>query len=277
MPVILKITWLQWPRIAAIEWIKVPAARMGCAVQSKNIPLHEVMKTHQRSNTMNDLNLPKRHPGNTNLTIWYEPTYRGLLLMVEKSPFFKEYLEDLWRTTQWALGCYSRVFAARVDLTFPDGYDMPDDFVHNVAMSRFVESFEGHIQADQDRSRCEGKRVHSTDLHYFWVREVGGNGRPHYHFAFLLNKDAYHTLGRFETERVNLFHRLQWAWASALRLDVSEIKGQVNVPDNPEFFLTRAFGDPGVAAFFHRVSYFCKTATKDFPGRTRGRGSSQRR
>ena len=44
MPVILKITWLQWPRIAAIEWIKVSAVRMGCAVQSKNIPLHEVMK-----------------------------------------------------------------------------------------------------------------------------------------------------------------------------------------------------------------------------------------
>lgn len=224
---------------------------------------------------MTNLNRPKRHPENSNLFIWYEPTYRGSPLMVDKGPFFTEYLEDLWRTTQWALGCYPRVFAARVDLRFPDDYDMPGDFVHNVAMSRFVESFEKLIRDDQSNSRREGKRVHPTDLHYFWVREVGERGRPHYHFAFLLNKDAYHTLGRFETERMNLFHRLQWAWASALRLDVSEVKGQVHVPDNAEFILSRAIGDPGVAAFFHRVSYFCKTATKDFPGRTRGRGSSR--
>nr|WP_192938778.1 inovirus-type Gp2 protein [Pseudomonas aeruginosa] len=144
---------------------------------------------------MTDLNLPKRHPDNSNLSIWYEPTYRGLPLMAEKGPFFSEFLEDLWLTAEAALARHPRVFAARVDLRFPDGYGMPDDFVHNTAMSRFVDSFKEQIIADQGKSRREGKRVHPTDLFYFWVREVSNTGKSHYHFAFLLNEDSYHKLG----------------------------------------------------------------------------------
>lgn len=225
---------------------------------------------------MTNLALPKRHPENSNLSIWYEPYYRDLHLMVKKGPFITEYLEDLWRTTQRALECYPRVFAARIDLKFPRNYGFPEDFVHNAVISRFVASFEAQIEADQDRSRREGKRVHPTELLYFWVREVSNTGRPHYHFAFLLNEDAYHTLGRLDTERMNLFHRLQWAWLRALDLEPHEVSGLVNIPDNAEFSLRRTIDDPGVAAFFYRTSYFCKVATKVFMGRTRNRGCSRR-
>ncbi|MCO2142483.1 inovirus Gp2 family protein [Pseudomonas aeruginosa] len=235
------------------------------------------MKTHQWSNTMTDLNLPKRHPDNSNLSIWYEPTYRGLPLMAEKGPFFSEFLEDLWLTAEAALARHPRVFAARVDLRFPDGYGMPDDFVHNTAMSRFVDSFKEQIIADQGKSRREGKRVHPTDLFYFWVREVSNTGKPHYHFAFLLNEDSYHKLGNLEPQESNTFNRLQRAWARALWIDESAVKGLVNVPRNAEFSLRRGVGDPGFAAFFYRVSYFCKTATKVFIGQTRNRGCSRRR
>jgi len=225
---------------------------------------------------MTNLNFPKRHPENSNLSIWYEPYYRGLELMVEKGPFFTEFLEDLWQTTHRALAYYPRVFAARVDLRFPDGYDMSDAFAHNAVMSRFVASFEAQIKADQDKSRREGKRVHPTELFYFWVREVGTAGRPHYHFAFLLNEDAYFKLGNLITKESNIFGRLQRGWASALGLRPHQVGGLVHVPDNAEFSLRRVFGDPGVAAFFHRTSYFCKTATKVFMGRTRHRGCSRR-
>ncbi|MNF63728.1 hypothetical protein D3C84_454360 [compost metagenome] len=220
---------------------------------------------------------PKRHPGNSNLTIWYDSHYRGLELMVKKGPFFKEFLEDLWQATQRALSYYPRVFAARVDLKFPRWYGMPEDFVHNTVMRRFVASFEAQIEADQDKSRREGKRVHPTVLFYFWVREVNAFGRPHYHFAFLLNEDAYFKLGNLAPTESNTFDRLQRAWVSALRLDdVSQAKGLVNVPDNAEFSLRGTVGDPGVAAFFRRTSYFCKVATKVFIGRTRNRGCSRR-
>jgi hypothetical protein len=225
---------------------------------------------------MTNLNLPKRHPENSNLSIWYESCYRGLPLMIKKGPFFTEFLEDLWQTTQRALACYPRVFAARIDLRFPDGYGIPDDFVHNTVMRRFIESFEAHIEAAQNKSRREGKRVHSTELFYFWVREVNYVGRPHYHFAFLLNEDAYFKLGNLVTKESNIFDRLQRAWASALGLEPHQVSGLVYVPDNAEFSLRRAFGDPGVAAFFHRASYFCKVATKVFMGRTRNRGCSRR-
>lgn len=219
---------------------------------------------------------PKRHPGNSNLTIWYDSHYRGLELMVDKGPFIKEYLEDLWQTIQRALACYPRVFAARIDLKFPDGYGMPVELVSNTVMRRFIDSFEAQIEADQDKSRREGKRVHPTELFYFWVREVSSTRQTHYHFAFLLNDDAYHTMGRLQTERVNIFHRLQRAWSSALGLSVPDVSGLVNVPENATFRLKRGVGHPGVAAFFHRTSYFCKVATKDVGGRTRNRGCSRR-
>lgn len=211
----------------------------------------------------------KRHPGNSNLTIWDEPDYRGLELMADKGPFITEYLEKLWQTTQRALWYYPRVFAGRIDLKFPEGYGMPEDFVHNTVLRRFVESFRAQLEADQARAAREGRRVHHTELLYFWVREFSSTGQAHYHFAFMLNHDAYHTLGRLNSDRVNMFHRLQWAWASALRLDASEIRGLVNIPKNAEFSLSRACGDVGVAAFFHRTSYFCKAATKVYSGRTR--------
>ncbi|MDT4883020.1 Inovirus Gp2 [compost metagenome] len=119
--------------------------------------------------------------------------------------------------------------------------------------------------------------MHPTVLFYFWVREVNAFGRPHYHFAFLLNEDAYFKLGNLAPTESNTFDRLQRAWVSALRLDdVSQAKGLVNVPDNAEFSLRGTVGDPGVAAFFRRTSYFCKVATKVFIGRTRNRGCSRR-
>lgn len=224
---------------------------------------------------MTNLSLPKRLPGNSNLSIWYESDYRGFALMADKGPFITEYLEKLWQTTQRALDCYPRVFAARVDLKFPVGYGMPEGFVHNTVLRRFIDSFEAQLKADQARAVREGRRVHHTELFYFWVREVSTAKQPHYHFAFLLNHDAYHTLGRLETERVNMLYRLQKAWASALRLSIPAASGLVNVPDNPSFRLTREFNDPGVAAFFHRVSYFCKVATKVYFGRTRNCDSSR--
>lgn len=217
----------------------------------------------------------QRHPDNSNLRLCYENHYRGLPVMFEKGPFIEEYLEKLWQTTKRALAVYPRVFAARIDLKFPRSYGMPEYVEHNTVLRRFIESFEAQIRADQIKSSIEGRRVHPTVLRYFWVREVSSDGHPHYHFAFLLNHDAYHTLGRLVTERVNMIYRLEKAWASALRLSILDVGGLVNVPENAAFRLSGDVNDPGVAAFFHRTSYFCKAATKVFSGRTRNCDSSR--
>lgn len=218
---------------------------------------------------------PKRLPANPNLTLHYDSHYHGRAVMAKKGPFITECLEALRLTIDRTLAEYPRVFAARVDLKFPHWYGVSEEFVHNQVIQRFAASLEAKIEADRSRACRVSGRAHDTKLRYFWVREVSGRGSPHYHFAFLLNRDAYHTLGKLESERANMFHRLEEAWASALRLSLEEVRGLVHVPDNATFRLTRNEGDPGVASFFHRVSYFCKEATKVYFGRTRSFGYSR--
>lgn len=46
----------------------------------------------------------------------------------------------------------------------------------------------------------------------------GQQGKPHYHVAILLNRDAFCSLGHFQPGRDNLFNRLVSAWGSALGL-----------------------------------------------------------
>lgn len=85
----------------------------------------------------------------------------------------------------------------------------------------------------------------------------------HYHLLILLNQDAFYTVGRLDSENVNMFHRLEQAWAYALRLPVTAVQGLVEVPVNAEYRVHR--NDPaGQSALFERASYLCKTATKPF-------------
>jgi hypothetical protein len=90
-----------------------------------------------------------------------------------------------------------------------------------------------------------------------WVRQIGQEGRPHYHFVLLLNKDAYHTVGRFHSGRENLYSRLQSARASALRISFEDADGLVHAPANPQYHLSH---DDHVEMedYFYRVSYLCR-------------------
>ena len=100
------------------------------------------------------------------------------------------------------------------------------------------------------------------------VREIGQKGRPHYHFVLLLNRDAYHTVGRFQSVRENLYSRIQAAWASALKIPFEEADGLVHIPANATFHLSQ--DDPEeMDRYFHRVSYLGKAETKDCANRCR--------
>ncbi|WP_375154770.1 inovirus-type Gp2 protein, partial [Pseudomonas sp. PDM25] len=77
----------------------------------------------------------------------------------------------------------------------------------------------------------------------------------------LLNRDAYHTVGRFQSERENLYSRIQAAWARALRVTFEEAEGLVHIPANATFHLSQ--DDSGeMDRYFYRVSYLCKAETK---------------
>lgn len=102
----------------------------------------------------------------------------------------------------------------------------------------------------------------------------GQGGRPHYHFVLLLNRDAHHSVGRFQSERENPYNRIQVAWASARRIPFEDADGLVHIPANATFHFSQ--DDPAeMDRYFHRVSYLCKAATKDYASRCRAFGCSR--
>lgn len=215
-----------------------------------------------------------RHYQNTNLTLHSESTYFGLAVQENKGPFISEYLNRLHKTMGQALIQYPRVFAFRVDLRLPVETKLPDYAFTNEVIERFIESFKAKIKHNRSQARQLNKHAHDSKVRYVWARELGQHGKPHYHLAILLNRDAFTALGKFEAGRDNMFNRLVEAWASALGLPVKDVKGLVEIPTNPFYYLNRGeLG--GQAAFFYRTSYLCKSATKVFGDGSHGFGCSR--
>lgn len=215
-----------------------------------------------------------RHSKNTNLTLHYENTYLGLAVQVDKAPFIQEYLSRVHQTVSRSLSQYSRVFAFRFDLRLPTNIQLPDYAFTNEVVDRFIESFKAKIKHNRQMAKLVNKYAHDTTVRYVWAREQGQQGRPHHHFAILLNYDAFNALGKIESGRDNMFNRLEGAWASALGMSVEAVRGLVEIPDNPYYHLQRN-ELAGQAAFFYRASYLCKAATKAFGDGSHAFGASR--
>ena len=213
------------------------------------------------------------HETNPNLILHYGDSYQGLPIQADKGPFISQYLARTYQTIERALSAYPRVFAFRFDLRLPPDEVLPYFDYPNQVVDRFIESFKAKIEHNRNKARQKNPYAHDTAVRYVWTREVGQHGKLHYHFAMLLNRDAFHTLGQYSSSGSNIFSRLEEAWASALKMPVDRITGLVQVPINAIYLLDR--GEPfGVAEFFHRTSYICKAATKVFGNGGHGAGSS---
>lgn len=214
------------------------------------------------------------NPLNRNQTLMYGSTYQGLPVMTAHGPFVTEYLEALHRTLCKSLQDHPRTSAFRFDLRFPQGYLASDELTSNQVMSRFIASLRAKIEHDRRCARQLYRYAHQTRVRYVWAREVGVDGRVHYHFALLLNGDAYFTLGRFDSEHDNLFKRITSAWASAMDLDERYAEGLVHFPNQPVYRI-QASDPQSIADFFHRASYLCKQGTKSFGHGHHGFGCSR--
>lgn len=215
-----------------------------------------------------------RHHQNNNLTLHTDSTYLSLAVQQAKGPFISEYLKRLHQTMARALIQYARVFAFRVDLRLPAETNLPDYAFTNEVIERFIESFKAKIKHNRSQARQLNKHAHDSKVRYVWARELGQHGKPHYHLAILLNRDAFTALGKFEAGRDNMFNRLVEAWASALGVSVEAVSGLVEIPNNPSYQMNR--GElAGQAAFFYRTSYLCKSATKAFGDGSHGFGCSR--
>ncbi|WP_350025420.1 inovirus Gp2 family protein [Pseudomonas fulva] len=228
-----------------------------------------------RANTVQ--RYPLRHPDNTNLSLHYDETFEGLPLMVDKGPFIREYLSDLKYTIELALAEYPRLLAFRVDLRLPQGIDLPDFAYTNRVISRFFESFTKKIQYHQ-RKVGERGYARGCKVRYVWAREVPEGGRPHYHLLILLSRDAYYTVGRLGSDRVNMISRMEGSWASALGVSFDKVRGRVHIPENAEYRVGRENHLrklDELSELFYRASYLCKKATKSYGYRQRGFGASR--
>lgn len=208
-----------------------------------------------------------RHPENHNLRLYYEDTFEGLPLMIEKGPFVREYLERLKVTVDLALAQYPRVLAFRADLRLPENPELPAYAFTNEVISRFFASFKAKIQRNRALALDRGV-LHDSGVHYVWSREVGGKGRPHYHLLILVNRDAFFTMGRLGSDKPNMIRRMEEAWASALDLAVEQVIGLVHIPDNAQFRVDRGNAEE-LSRLFIRASYLCKVATKSYGDRHR--------
>lgn len=215
-----------------------------------------------------------RHSGNTKLHLHHEPMYVGLPVMYDKGPFIAEYLSLLKQTIDFALNQYSRVLAFRIDLSFPAGLDLREYPDTNRVLSRFLESFKAKVEHNRAKAALRNPYAFDSKVRYVWAREFGEGGRPHYHLLFLLNLDAFYTVGRLESENPNMISRLQEAWASALSLPLQTAAPQVHISENGTYRLQQGdFSELG--RLFHRASYLCKTSTKLYGDRCHGFGSSR--
>lgn len=220
---------------------------------------------------------PLRHPDNNNLSLHYGPTFDGWPIQKSKGPFIREYLSDLKHTIELAMAEYPRVLAFRVDLRLPQGIDLPDYAYTNQVISRFFESLSKKIQYHQARV-AERSYSRGCKVRYVWSREIGQGGRQHYHLLILLNRDAYYTIGRLGSERVNMISRIEGSWAGALGLSLDQVRGLVHIPKGAEYRVDREIRRGEVDELpdlFFRASYLCKVATKSYGDRQRGFDTSQ--
>ncbi|MBZ5487483.1 inovirus-type Gp2 protein [Halomonas aquamarina] len=74
---------------------------------------------------------------------------------------------------------------------------------HKGLIARFIASLKAIIKHDRESKRKAGW-VPDTKVHYVWCREIGRNGKPHYHFFFLLNRDAYYMPGKAASQKRTL-------------------------------------------------------------------------
>ncbi|WP_275076835.1 inovirus Gp2 family protein [Providencia rettgeri] len=173
-----------------------------------------------------------------------------------------------------ALKKHTRLFIFRLDYHFPVDIDCKTD---SKVITRHFDSLKAKLNAHEKRKITEGKRVHPNGLEYFWVREVGPkSGKTHYHVMLTFNKDAFYTLGKFNSQEHNLFKMIQTAWQSALGLN-ENIEGLVHSCDFDISYLdkNRADFNEKYDGWINHLSYLAKDFSKPYGDGNRVFGCSR--
>lgn len=194
--------------------------------------------------------------------------------MSKHLPMISNYLETLHSVVESALQEYKRIFIFRVEPVIPR--EINDQMTvegHKRVISKFLASFREIIERDYEQKR-KSKWVPATRVRYVWCREVFKNGKPHYHFIFILNQEAFNTVGNISSGRENLAMRISRAWHDALDLTWDRNRPLIHLPKKSQYQISRK-DRASLHEAFHRVSYICKSATKRYGDGMRSFGASR--
>lgn len=199
-------------------------------------------------------------------------------------PLNKYQLKRIEQTIDKALNEYPRVLAVRVDLHMPvrrvlSDILSEDDYARTdaAAISRFTASLIAKLKHWHLKKEKEGKRVRETSARFVWSREFcKSNNKKHYHVLLLLNRDAFNSLGSFESDNGTLLRLIREAWMSAINLIYPRSRELVEIPPNPCYYLNRKDGKQSEVyrELIFRTSYFAKAETKCFTDGERNFGCS---
>lgn len=207
----------------------------------------------------------KRHPDNKELTLHYEPVYKGVPVNVSRGPMVVEYMEALIDTYVRHANQFTKRFIVRVDLYFPpdwsDAQRVSVDYY-----SRFMEALKARIETYNHHQAQKGQSRSQT-IRFCRVFEQGEKKGLHIHALLMFNGHSFSTLGDFQSTELNMYHRLIAAWGSALGIYPCQITDQGLVHFNDGgYYLDH--NDPHcsdkVKAMFTHCSYICKAYSKRY-------------
>lgn len=222
---------------------------------------------------------PRRHPLNTDIKLHYENNYRGASVNVKSGPMVTDYMDSLINVYQKQANDYSRVFAVLVGLSFPSEW-AEEQRINKEYYSLFMDSLNAQIRYLNELKKKYGQSRGSR-VRFCRVIEDGQNVNGdqqfskgvHLHAALFFNGHLFNRLGGLNSGLVNLGFRVEKAWATALGIDVAEVRYRGLVDFSGRAYLIDS-NAPNRSKLrqemFHHFSYICKAYSKryDLPVKT---------
>ncbi|MEL7968578.1 inovirus Gp2 family protein [Vreelandella neptunia] len=206
-------------------------------------------------------------------SLHYDPLFNDMPIQEEFLPMVTVYLDALQKALENALDDYPRVVAIRFDLNLP--ITLSNQMTvenHKKLIPRFTASLKAIIKHDIKRRR-KSNWVPDTKVRIVWAREVGDDGKLHYHFFLILNRGTYIVAGKAGSPDENLVSRISRALYSALDIQWDPQTPLIHVPKKPTYWIDR--DDPeSFRRAFYRASYLCKADTKQYGQGMRAFGAS---
>lgn len=209
--------------------------------------------------------LPKRHPENKELTLWYESTYLNAGILTTQGPMVKEYLQGLIDTYSSHTKQYTKGFAVLVNLYYPTQTTLQQR-VEQDYFKRFMASLNAQVEAHGQRKRAQGEG-RTNKIRFCRVYEDGQERGLHIHAVLFFNGHSFRALGDYNSTQNNLFHRIVAAWASALGMYACQViyDGLIDLSHGGYFLdKTQSHNREIVLDMFKHYSYVCKAYSKRY-------------